>query len=798
MRIEVEPTALIGAGRHVGSLGTQLGLLSDALGPALSDGIAAGTDSAGLAFGLKYGRQADDFAKTLAGAANAFKTVGYLLEVTGYNYQNADAASTIGGSGPSGAVGGEPSTTVAASVPAGPNGAIVMPPAHWYLVQPMLHMVPGFALFGSAMTWPTGNSALMQVTAAQWHNFATGLAVFESQLSTAKSAVAAQSIPEGATINAALNDIGQAVTSLSEVAKSVGDAVSNFANGVQKTQDAIRRLLDRLSFGGLWDTVTGFLTGDGDDILREIARDVGTVLKNFQNQVKGIVGLLEELVIVIGEAADAFQKWIRPVLISTFGDQVGGQLTALVTLYTDFQVGVTTALINTVSGVVSMADVDTWKGMVELGASVAQDPSRLPGVLENMGKEFVAWDKWSGDHPGRAAGEAAFNIGSLFVPGGALSKTGSVAKGLNVTRKVLEEGRLPKLGEVGSWARGVPELDGFGGTAPKVPEVPTVKPGALPSAPKFDSPSGTTPGRVGEPAGSSPSGKASSSGAEGGSGQRAPVDQPGRAPADTGPPNDSPANSPAAAGNGSEPSRASSHPSSSNGEPAPSVPHKPETPSPAGDHAGRNSASRPGDATSSQGSDHSGGVHDSDSAPSHHGAESDNADDRAAHEAHGLSPEKRDEIVATAKGERPEPSTYLSPDYIDHHLSRFTESVTRFMPESNLDKYGIAQRDGTSFVMPSSEADALINAAQGNPRALERALGLPEGFLDSNNIKRIDILSPDDYNLRIPSGNEAGANDQWIPGGQLPDGTSEAVIDGGDVPLDGYTVSDILGEEGPK
>ncbi|CAO3309729.1 hypothetical protein METHP14_40165 [Pseudomonas sp. P14-2025] len=32
-------------------------------------------------------------------------------------------------------------------------------------------------------------------------------------------------------------------------------------------------------------------------------------------------------------------------------------------------------------------------------------------------------------------------------------------------------------------------------------------------------------------------------------------------------------------------------------------------------------------------------------------------------------------------------------------------------------------------------------------------------------------------NLRIPSGNEAGANEFWISGGKLPHGNSEVVID---------------------
>lgn len=114
------------------------------------------------------------------------------------------------------------------------------------------------------------------------------------------------------------------------------------------------------------------------------------------------------------------------------------------------------------------------------------------------------------------------------------------------------------------------------------------------------------------------------------------------------------------------------------------------------------------------------------------------------------------------------------------------------MPKSNLEKYGIAQRDGTSFVMPDSEADAMIAATQGDLRAVERELGLPDGFLDSNEMVRIDIAAPKEFGLRMPSGNEAGANEQWIPGGYLPNGASEAVVDGGIVPPEGYTVTEIF------
>lgn len=156
-----------------------------------------------------------------------------------------------------------------------------------------------------------------------------------------------------------------------------------------------------------------------------------------------------------------------------------------------------------------------------------------------------------------------------------------------------------------------------------------------------------------------------------------------------------------------------------------------------------------------------------------------------------LSQSRIDEILAIPKGQRPDPASYLPPSYIDQHLAQFDAGATRFMTRANLDKYGIGQRDGTSFVMPKHEADALLARTQGDPRALEEALGLPEGFLEGNELVRVDIPDPRELNLRIPSGNEAGANDQWIPGGKLPTGNSEAVIDAKGIPDDRYSVSPV-------
>lgn len=158
-----------------------------------------------------------------------------------------------------------------------------------------------------------------------------------------------------------------------------------------------------------------------------------------------------------------------------------------------------------------------------------------------------------------------------------------------------------------------------------------------------------------------------------------------------------------------------------------------------------------------------------------------------------LSRAQIDDIRAIEKGQRPDPASYLPETYIERHLASFDDGAARFMPTRNLEKYGIAQRDGTSFVIPKHEADWIEAAAnRGDLHAVEEALGLKEGFFaDGGELKRVDIPEPDELGLRIPSGNEAGASDLWIPGGQLPNGIPEAVIDAGGLADSRYAVRTV-------
>ena len=113
----------------------------------------------------------------------------------------------------------------------------------------------------------------------------------------------------------------------------------------------------------------------------------------------------------------------------------------------------------------------------------------------------------------------------------------------------------------------------------------------------------------------------------------------------------------------------------------------------------------------------------------------------------------------------------------------FKNGVSKIQAKLQLDTIG--PPEGT-YVMPSSVADELIRQADGNIRLLETKLGFHTGSLGSSPV-RIDIPNP--RGLRMPSGNEKGANDVWLPGGFTTRNIPEAVID--QVQPGRYSVSNI-------
>ena len=105
----------------------------------------------------------------------------------------------------------------------------------------------------------------------------------------------------------------------------------------------------------------------------------------------------------------------------------------------------------------------------------------------------------------------------------------------------------------------------------------------------------------------------------------------------------------------------------------------------------------------------------------------------------GISPAKVQDILDSPKARHPDPPTFLPSARYTKHASAFEAGASRFTLKSALDKYGLAQRDGTTFVVSRSEANRMLATAGGDPRKLEQMLGLPEGQSDFAELVRIDF-----------------------------------------------------------
>ncbi len=135
------------------------------------------------------------------------------------------------------------------------------------------------------------------------------------------------------------------------------------------------------------------------------------------------------------------------------------------------------------------------------------------------------------------------------------------------------------------------------------------------------------------------------------------------------------------------------------------------------------------------------------------------------------------DVVRAGKGDRPDPHDYLDGDYIRTHLDQFSDGATRIYRTESLEGWGPGNNN-TTYVFPTDKLNDVIAAADGDPVRLSDALGLPKDFFVGADVQLRDFAPHELDGLRLPSGNEGGTDlDAWIPGGYLPSGIPEAVID---------------------
>ncbi|MCE3075143.1 hypothetical protein [Chryseobacterium gwangjuense] len=138
----------------------------------------------------------------------------------------------------------------------------------------------------------------------------------------------------------------------------------------------------------------------------------------------------------------------------------------------------------------------------------------------------------------------------------------------------------------------------------------------------------------------------------------------------------------------------------------------------------------------------------------------------------------KEKILAILKGEKPSPIQYLKTEYVIEHYNLFQKEgiASRIVLKDAFENYGIGKPDlgKTEFFSRKSDIDDILMLSR---EEQAKKLGIPVKQIEKGGLVRIDFdLSKKDVKIEMPSGNEWGANPQWIPGGVLPDGNLEAII----------------------
>jgi len=157
-------------------------------------------------------------------------------------------------------------------------------------------------------------------------------------------------------------------------------------------------------------------------------------------------------------------------------------------------------------------------------------------------------------------------------------------------------------------------------------------------------------------------------------------------------------------------------------------------------------------------------------------------------------------IKNQTSGSRPDPSCYLPQQVITYHLAPFVKSGAANIGNAYWDAQKNFQSIGHNDVNWVTSWDAMqgmvsdcANQHRGDPAEAANCTLISLGestatgetmyddpaYNESNRVILVHVYGENvhDLNIRVPSGNEAGANEYWLPGGWTSGGMREAIVD---------------------
>lgn len=86
------------------------------------------------------------------------------------------------------------------------------------------------------------------------------------------------------------------------------------------------------------------------------------------------------------------------------------------------------------------------------------------------------------------------------------------------------------------------------------------------------------------------------------------------------------------------------------------------------------------------------------------------------------------------------------------------------------------KEDNSNYILNSDDMDKILTESKGDIRYIEKALGFTDGYLGKGPLYRVDIKEPQNHNIRMANGYEAGANPLFNTpkhGDKLPEYTQD-------------------------
>ena len=446
--LAVDPEVLDGAGAAVISAGEGLGSVITTLTTSLSgcNGMA-GDDPAGAAFGRTYNSSASKMLEAMATTRNGLCRLGDGVRVSAHNYSVAEAMSNLSGHGQPLPAPHQTGSISAGSAPSAVGNGVAAP-AGWGWVSKYIGMI-----------WPNGDSAKLRSAAAAWTSAGTKFEVDEILGAAGPmGSIGAQQIPEGPAIAAAFVTTNRSTAGILQQCATIATQLTSLAGNIDTVHAAILDLLSRICnpLTGL-KVVWEFLTDDDEDEIRKIANDIRIIVNQFTAEVEALCreiskALSEAATIISTMARYAEKEWDHFLHDTDVGralDHVGQMCKGVFTEAEGFVQSFWT--LNPMRAVVDPKGFwHSVSGAVERLESLTglDGEQRLEESWKELGKATVHWDEWS-TNPFQAAGESLFDIGTLLLPGGALSEAPKLGRlAADVAEKseglpLATPGRLP-------------------------------------------------------------------------------------------------------------------------------------------------------------------------------------------------------------------------------------------------------------------------------------------------------------------------------------------------------------------